>query len=84
MPEGTQFQDPPKGQSATYVRALALPTVIAEALLRLGDAKGAAPHRKSWLEGADEPDETFLLKRAAAAKSRIAYGPASDEEEDDL
>ena len=57
---------------------------LAEALLRLGDAKGAAPHRKSWLEGADEPDETFLLKRAAAAKSRIAYGPASDEEEDDL
>lgn len=41
VPEGTQFQDPPKGQSAMYVRALALPTVIAEALLRLDD--GCAP-----------------------------------------
>ena len=57
---------------------------LAESLMRLGETKAAEPHRKSWLEGVDEPDETFLLKRAAAAMSRIAYGPASEEDEDEL
>ena len=37
----TQYQDPPVGQSAAYVRALAMPPVIAEALLRLDS--GCAP-----------------------------------------
>ena len=41
VPEGTQYQDPPVGQSAAYVRALAMPPVIAEALLRLDG--GCAP-----------------------------------------
>lgn len=59
---------------------------LAETLMRLGKNKAAAPHRKTWLEGTDEPDETFLLKRSAAAMSRIAYGPASADldDEDDL
>jgi tetratricopeptide (TPR) repeat protein len=57
---------------------------LAEALLRTGKKSAAAPHLSSWLEGATTADETFLLRRAQEAKSRISYGPPSDEDEEDL